>query len=109
MDKVKYLIIDLNLSFYAGLCYISENEEFRTFNKIETKYIENINKIIDGDQGTNEQKAIMINVISALTAAVGAIGYYKAGKDFAAAAMGLMIGALGAAFQKVTDLLWGLF
>ena len=74
-----------------------------------TKYIENINKIIDGDQGTNEQKAIMINVISALTAAVGAIGYYKAGKDFAAAAMGLMIGALGAAFQKVTDLLWGLF
>lgn len=74
-----------------------------------TKYIENINKIIDGDQGTKEQKAVMINVVSALTAAIGAIGYFKAGKDIAAAAMGAIIGVLSTLFQKVTDLLWELF
>ncbi|WP_165773980.1 hypothetical protein [Acidovorax kalamii] len=35
------------------------------------KYIETANKIIDGDQGANEQKAIVINVISALAVAAG--------------------------------------
>ncbi|QTD43725.1 hypothetical protein [Ottowia testudinis] len=74
-----------------------------------TQYIKTINSIIDSDKGTPEQKAILINTISAITALVGAIGYFKAGKDVAAAAMGALIGGVGALFQKVVDALWTLF
>lgn len=42
IPATKYLVVDINLSFYAGICFIGENEDIRKFNNISLQYIQNI-------------------------------------------------------------------
>ncbi|HRK00816.1 MAG TPA: tetratricopeptide repeat protein [Ignavibacteria bacterium] len=42
LPYARFLIIDLNLSYYAGICYLADNHKIRIANNISLDYIKNI-------------------------------------------------------------------